>query len=202
MNLSIIVIALLSLVNMDTVDAFSVSPSLSTTKTMPNMSTVAPPRETTETDRNTQSPADRDSYSNDEINADDIVRYNDAPMEYLEDEFATRDPDDPFHILLLDSTFSQNGRVTQSYVSGCLTYVLGTPDTDALELTKMAAFNGMSCLGTWEREECLNLGRKLQMRDLVIRVVPFCEGGGRSWQAKDSADRSERANDFSNSSFQ
>jgi len=168
------------------------------------MSTVAPPRETTETDRNTQSPADRDSYSNDEINADDIVRYNDAPMEYLEDEFATRDPDDPFHILLLDSTFSQNGRVTQSYVSGCLTYVLGTPDTDALELTKMAAFNGMSCLGTWEREECLNLGRKLQMRDLVIRVVPFCEGGGRSWQAKDSADRSERGvpNDFSNSSFQ
>jgi len=89
-------------------------------------------------------------------------------------------------------------------VSGCLTYVLGTPDEDALELTKMAAFNGMSCLGTWEREECLSLGRKLQVRDLVIRVVPFCEGGGRSWQAKDASSQGGGAvpNDYSSNSFQ
>jgi len=185
---------------MNAINAFTISSPQSPAKIF-SMSTVeAPPRESTDT----RSPTDGSSFDEEDVNSDEVVRYNDAPMEYLEDEFATRNPDDPFHILLLDSTFSQSGRVTQSYVSGCLTYVLGTPDEDALELTKMAAFNGMSCLGTWEREECLSLGRKLQVRDLVIRVVPFCEGGGRSWQAKDAASQGGGAvpNDASSSIFQ
>jgi hypothetical protein len=44
----------------------------------------------------------------------------------------------------------------------------------------------MSCLGTWSREECLSLGKQLQIRDIVCRVVPFCPGGQRGWQANDA----------------
>jgi Uncharacterized conserved protein len=107
-------------------------------------------------------------------------------LEYLEDEWSTRNPEDPFHILLLDTTFTKNERVTVSYVVGCLEYVLGMPSDEARELTEMAAVNGLSCLGTWEREECLSLGRQLQIRDLAVRVVPYCEGGMRGWQMKNA----------------
>jgi hypothetical protein len=59
----------------------------------------------------------------------------------------------------------------------------------------MAQTNGMSCLGTWTHEESLALGKQLQVRDLAIRVVPFCEGGQRGWQAKDATDASAGAAD-------
>jgi len=174
--------ALILLITLNTINAFSPpkvflahSPSMSTT--------TAPPPEKTRTDRKTNSPNERTSDNDDD--GDSVVRYNDAPLEYLVDDTTeARNPEDPFHILLLDTTFTKNKDVTQSYVSGCLSYVLGMPADDASELTKMAASNGVSCLGTWRREECLSLGRKLQVRDLHVRVVPFCEGGGRSWQAK------------------
>jgi hypothetical protein len=153
-----------------------------------SMSTVtAPPEEKTKTNRKTGgggASQDEDNRSND---PDDIVRYNDAPMEYLEDEWATRNPDDPFHILLLDTTFTKNERVTVSYIAGCITYVLGMPNEEALELTAFAAENGFSCLGTWEREECLSLGKQLQSRDCVVRIVPYCQGGARGWQMKDAS---------------
>jgi hypothetical protein len=124
----------------------------------------------------------------DEIDQDDedVRASKDAPLEWLEDEWSTREPEDPFHIILLGSTFERNKRVTVSYVSGCVTYVLGMPEKDANELTNIAAVNGMSCLGTWEREECLKLGRQLRIRDISVRVVPFCKGGSREWQAKDA----------------
>lgn len=61
------------------------------------------------------------------------------------------------------------------------------PEDEAIELTAAAHDNGMSCLGTWEREECLSLGRQLQIRDIVCRVVPFVDGGQRGWQAKDAS---------------
>mmetsp|Transcript_12961 Transcript_12961/g.24360 ORF Transcript_12961/g.24360 Transcript_12961/m.24360 type:complete len:230 (-) Transcript_12961:82-771(-) len=120
------------------------------------------------------------------INPGEISKRNDAPLEYLEDEWSTRNPEDPFHILLLDTTFTKNERVTVSYVVGCLEYVLCMPSDEARELTEMAVVNGLSCLGTWEREECLSLGRQLQIRDLVVRVVPYCEGGMRGWQMKNA----------------
>lgn len=139
--------------------------------------TTAPPRENTRTDRKTN------KRSNNE-DTGDVTKYNDAPLEYLEDEWSTRGPDDPFHILLLDTTFKKNERVTIAYVAGCVTYVLGMPQEEATELSSMASENGFSCLGTWKREEALGLGRKLQIRDLAVRVVPFCEGGARGWQAR------------------
>ena len=92
-----------------------------------------------------------DEFDND-VYSTEISQYNDDPMKYYEDEMASREPDDPFHILLLDSTFLKSDRITRTYVSGCLTYVLGCPEDDAMELTNMCAVNGMSYLGTWERE--------------------------------------------------
>lgn len=118
---------------------------------------------------------------------DDVTVYREGPLEYLEDEWESREPEDPFHILLLSATFDKK-RITQSYVAGSISYVLGMPEDEADELTAAAAENGMSCLGTWEREECLKLGRQLQIRDIVVRVVPFAEGGQRGWQAKNAND--------------
>jgi len=138
--------------------------------------TTAPPREKTrrQTSTRRKRPVDDNDY---------IRKYNDNPLEYYEDEWATRDPEDPFHILLLDKTFEKE-RITVKYVSNSVSYVCDIPEDDAFELTSMAALNGMSCLGTWKRETCLSLGRKLQNMDIVCRVVPFCEGGSRPWQAK------------------
>jgi ATP-dependent Clp protease adapter protein ClpS len=162
----------------------------SRTLTKLQMSTVvAPPEEKTKTRIGGGKSGffggqDDDSLQN--INPGEISKRNDAPLEYLEDEWSTRNPEDPFHILLLDTTFTKNERVTVSYVVGCLEYVLGMPSEEARELTEMAVMNGLSCLGTWEREECLSLGRQLQVRDLVVRVVPYCEGGMRGWQMRNA----------------
>eukprot|EP00527_Entomoneis_sp_CCMP2396_P001523 CAMPEP_0198143854 /NCGR_PEP_ID=MMETSP1443-20131203/10990_1 /TAXON_ID=186043 /ORGANISM="Entomoneis sp., Strain CCMP2396" /LENGTH=154 /DNA_ID=CAMNT_0043807147 /DNA_START=320 /DNA_END=784 /DNA_ORIENTATION=- len=105
-------------------------------------------------------------------------------MEYLIDSNESREMEDPFHILMMGSTFEKN-KVTVSYVSSTLEYVLTMPPTEAVELSKFAKEQGLSCLGTWPREECLTLGRQLQVRDVVCRVVPYCAGGQRGWQAKD-----------------
>lgn len=108
-----------------------------------------------------------------------------GPLEYLEDLDVSREMEDPFHILLMGSTF-EKPKITVSYVSGSLEYVLDMPRMEATELSRFAQNEGMSCLGTWTREECLSYGRQLQVRDIVCRVVPFCDGGQRGWQAKDA----------------
>merc|ERR1712032_68920 len=100
--------------------------------------------------------------------------------------------DDPFHILLMGETFEKKDdrgrpKMTVRYVSESISYVLDMPSDDADELAQFAHDEGISCLGTWKREECLNYGKKLQIRDIVCRVVPFCEGGQRGWQAKKNA---------------
>lgn len=67
----------------------------------------------------------------------------------------------------------------------CSIDVLDMPVDEALELSQFSHDHGMSCLGVWPREECLRLGKQLQVRDIVCRVVPYVEGGQRAWQAKD-----------------
>jgi len=94
--------------------------------------------------------------------------------------------------LLMGSTF-EKPKITVSYVSGSLEYVLGMPYGEAKELSQFAQDEGMSCLGTWTREECLTLGKQLQVRDIVCRVVPFAEGGQRGWQAKDASGANQNA---------
>lgn len=110
----------------------------------------------------------------------------DGPLEYLEDMEVSRQDDDPFHILLLGATFDKP-KITVTYVSGSLEYVLDMPALEATELSVFAEEHGMSCLGTWPREQCLDLGKQLQVRDIVCRVVPYAEGGQRGWQAKDAS---------------
>ena len=107
----------------------------------------------------------------------------DGPLEYLQDPNESRQPDDPFHILLLGETFDKP-KITLNYVTGNLQYILAMPYDDAIDASMVAQDFGMSCLGTWSRDECLTLGKALQVRDLCVRVVPFVAGGNRSWQSK------------------
>ena len=115
-----------------------------------------------------------------------------GPVEWLiDDALVSRDVDDPYHILLLDATFAENERITIEYVATSCAYVLAMPYDEAAELASHAESEGFSCLGTWGHEECVRLGRQLRNRDIVCRVVPFCEGGDRAWQARDAAARDE-----------
>jgi hypothetical protein len=126
--------------------------------------------------------SDRDS-NNDE---DDVT--ND--LEYYIDPSASREMNEPFHILLMGSATYVKPKVTVPYVSHTLEYVLGMPYNDAYELSQFAHDNDMSCLGTWTREQCLSYGKQLQNRDVICRVVPYCIGGQRGWQAKDTSSSS------------
>jgi hypothetical protein len=149
-----------------------------------SMSSVeAPTRE--DIDRQTRRrQGDEDLIGDKKENIEDELRTK-GPMEWLEDSMESREMDDPFHILLLGQTFEKE-KITVPYVSSTLQYVLEMPADEATELSQFSFENGMSCLGTWPREECLSLGRQLQVRDIVCRVVPYCEGGHRGWQAKDA----------------
>jgi hypothetical protein len=163
------------------------STTTSTTTTLYGATTVEPPvRE--KTDRKTGSPQRRGNQQDD----DDMQDNNDdsnkgGDLEYLIDPTESREMNDPFHILLLGSTFDKP-KITVPYCAGSLEYVLNMPNTEATELSAAAEESGLSCLGTWPREECLSLGKQLQVRDLVCRVVPYVQGGQRGWQAKDASD--------------
>jgi hypothetical protein len=114
---------------------------------------------------------------NDDDNYDDL--------EYLIDSSESRELDDPFHILLLQKTFIANKKNTVPYVANTLNYVLDMPiSPDGMELATFARDHGMSCLGVWEREQCLTLAKQLQRQNIVCRVTPYVQGGQRSWQAK------------------
>lgn len=156
--------------------------------------TTAPPREKTKTRRKTGFGTDRPTRRPERpVNKG-------GPLEYLVDDMAlARKDEDPFHILLLGSTFGKP-RITTNYVSSSLVYVLDMPETEASDHAEFAKEQGVSCLGMWTREECLVLGQQLQNRDLVCRVVPFCEGGSRPWQAK-RADMNSGSENFSDGGF-
>jgi hypothetical protein len=108
----------------------------------------------------------------------------------IDDKLISRNEDDPFHILLLDATFATNERITIDYVASSCAYVLRMPYDEAAELTAHAKAEGFSCLGTWGHDECVRLGKELTNRDIVCRVVPYCEGGDRGWQARNAKDES------------
>jgi hypothetical protein len=125
-----------------------------------------------------------DRRSND--NDDDIDYYKD--LEYYIDPSVSREMNEPFHILLIGSVTFARPKITVEYVSRTLEYVLGLPYNDAVELSQFAKEHmSMACLGTWTREQCLQYGTQLQQRDVSCRVVPYCPGGQRGWQAKDAS---------------
>ena len=149
-----------------------------------SMSTVIePPTKEDIFEKTRRGGGDGDLLGDKEGNFDDALRKQ-GPIEWLEDPEVSREMEDPFHILLLDQTYEKE-KITVEYVASSLNYVLVMPMDEATELSQFAYDEGMSCLGTWPREECLDLGRQLQVRDLVCRVVPFCDGGQRGWQAKE-----------------
>jgi hypothetical protein len=147
----------------------------------------APTKERTEQETRRRRTGRTSRDINEEINEDNGGDYPD--LEYLIDSQESREMEDPFHILLLGSTFDKP-KISVSYVATSLEYVLAMPGDEAQELSSFAKESGFSCLGTWPREECLDLGKQLQRRDLVCRVVPYCEGGQRGWQAKDASESS------------
>ena len=154
---------------------------------------VAPLQGATTVEPPTREKTDRKTRRDDDLVHDgkDEVDYPD--LEYLIDSAEAREMEDPFHILLMQSTF-EKPKITISYVAGSLEYVLAMPYDEAVEQSRFAKQEGFACLGTWPREKCLKLGRQLQMRDIVCRVVPFAEGGQRGWQAKDTSDSSFSSN--------
>jgi len=122
-----------------------------------------------------------------EENVQDAIRKQ-GPLEWLEDNpDESRDMEDPFHILIMDTTY-EKPKITVPYVASNLEYVLQMPIDDAEEHSQFCYDHGMSCVGVWPREECLTLGRQLQLRDIVCRIVPYAEGGHRAWQADKAAD--------------
>lgn len=162
--------------------------------------TTAPPREKTKTGRRTRrrrddpfgtpyeregefDRSDRPSFG---FRADFLGGSTKGKLEYLRDnaEVSCED-DDPFHIMLMGSTFDEP-RVNVEYVSVSLSYVLDMPADEARDHSQFACDQGMSCLGTWPHKECLELGGKLQARDIVCRVVPYSEGSSNGWQAKNT----------------
>lgn len=146
----------------------------------------APTRTDRSTRRDSRSNEDSDDRSKKKNRNDDIDNYQD--LEYYMDPSVSREMNEPFHILLLGAVTFARPKITVEYVSRTLEYVLGLPYAEAMELSQFAKDEqSMACLGTWTREQCLSFGKQLQQRDVACRVVPFCIGGPRGWQAKDAA---------------
>merc|ERR1719247_1119283 len=76
---------------------------------------------------------------------------------------ASRNDGDNFHILLLNETFAKP-RMSVAYAAGALTLVLAMPEPDAVEHAGFAQAQGFSCLGTWRKDECLELCEQLRGR--------------------------------------
>lgn len=167
---------------------------VSSSRTATRMSTITAPPETDTDKRVRRKGGDGASAGEDEQETfDQFDIRKQGPLEYLEDDpNEMRDMQDPFHILLLAETFLKP-KISVNYVSGALQFVLEMPYEDAVDATVFCKENGISCLGTWTREQCLSLGKELQNRDLCIRVVPFVPGGQRGWQANKDADAGNSA---------
>ena len=67
------------------------------------------------------------------------------------------------------------------YATGALCLVLAMDEQCALEHAEFAKENDFSCLGTWQRKECLKFAEKLNGRDIDVRVVPAVRGK-QAWQ--------------------
>ena len=148
---------------------------------------LAPLQGATTVEAPTREKTDRKTGRDERYTEDDDNKVDYPDLEYLIDSAEAREMEDPFHILLMQSTF-EKPKITISYVAGSLEYVLAMPYNEAVEQSRFAKQEGFSCLGTWPREECLKFGRQLQMRDIVCRVVPYVEGGQRGWQISKRAE--------------
>jgi hypothetical protein len=165
----------------------------------PRMSTIAPPKRKTETRPATQPPKTRRPLEylmdlsaprgdNDPFHILLLRETFDQPkitIPYVVSQL-TYTLDMPANDAQEHATFAK-----QQVIPMCLFSIDYPPNVYATGLSPHGSIypiasipQGMSCLGTWKRKVCLELGEKLQNRDIVCRVVPGVEGGGRPWQAK------------------
>lgn len=110
------------------------------------------------------------------------VRQGPSDFEWAIDADASRNDGDNFHILLLNETFAKP-RMSVAYAAGALTLVLAMPEPDAIEHAGFAQAQGFSCLGTWRKDECLELCEQLRGRDLSVRALPGVRGR-QAWQGE------------------
>ena len=110
------------------------------------------------------------------------VRQGPSDFEWALDADASRNDGDNFHILLLNETFAKP-RMSVAYAAGALTLVLAMPEPDAIEHAGFAQAQGFSCLGTWRKDECLELCEQLRGRDLSVRALPGVRGR-QAWQGE------------------
>merc|ERR1719311_2051515 len=75
------------------------------------------------------------------------VRQGPSDFEWALDADASRNDGDNFHILLLNETFAKP-RMSVAYAAGAL--------------AGFAQAQGFSCLGTWRKDECLELCEQLR----------------------------------------
>lgn len=201
-KLSILLVALCAALCASTSHAFSCSQTKTTSSTPSRIRDVSSRLSATVIDAPTKEDLARkvgrrngngdggDLLGDAEENIEQAIR-SQGPLEWLEDNpDQSRDMEEPFHILILDTTY-EKPKITVPYVASNLEYVLQMPIDDATEHSQFCFDHGMSCVGVWPREECLTLGRQLQLRDIVCRIVPFAEGGHRAWQAGEAADAAD-----------
>jgi len=93
-------------------------------------------------------------------------------LEYLYDVKSERDIDDPFHVILLGSTFRKNHEMSNQYIVANFGRILGYSQEQSLDATTFARHQGFSNLGTWTRDECLNIGNQLRFQGFECRIVP------------------------------
>ena len=74
-------------------------------------------------------------------------------------------------------------RRLEGHAAGARTLVLAMPEPDAIEHAGFAQAQGFSCLGTWRKDECLELCEQLRGRDLSVRALPGVRGR-QAWQGE------------------
>ena len=88
-----------------------------------------------------------------------------------------------------------------AYAAGALTLVLAMPEPDAVEHAGFAQAQGFSCLGTWRKDECLELCEQLlggvfaALVELDLRLLsgqgrlhPLRRPSGKGHTARESID--------------
>jgi len=69
-------------------------------------------------------------------------------------------------------TFRKNHEMSNQYIVANFGRILGYSQEQSLDATTFARHQGFSNLGTWTRDECLNIGNQLRFQGFECRIVP------------------------------
>ncbi len=62
--------------------------------------------------------------------------------------------------------------MSNQYIVANFGRILGYSQEQSLDVTTFARHQGFSNLGTWTRDECLNIGNQLRFQGFECRIVP------------------------------